>query len=299
MRGSDMLDERIVFFMTVVEEGSFSAAARKLLVTQPAVSQRVSALERAVGTALLDRGGYRPVPTEAGRRLYEGAHAINLACDELVGLLGLAGPSLTIGFTGASQNRELLDFTRQFRRDHPDVRLDFRKDTFDGCRRQLLDGSVDCSFGIENTYRDLESVRCERLFDYEICVVCSLDSPLAGRPFVTPADIRGEDFVVFKPEYGRLFYRDFMDLLHEDGVRPHVVKSVSSFDELVFSVSMGEGIALVSTNVVDSEQVAIVPLRESSVHSTYVCAWRGNASPALVTLLNAARSFFSSDADGQ
>lgn len=48
-----------------------------------------------------------------------------------------------IGFTGASQNRELLEFTRAFRRDHPDVRLDFRKDTFDGCRRQLLDGSVD------------------------------------------------------------------------------------------------------------------------------------------------------------
>lgn len=182
-------------------------------------------------------------------------HAINLACDELVGLLEPAASTLRIGFTGASQNRELLEFTRAFRRDHPDVRLDFRKDTFDGCRRQLLDGSVDCCFGIENTYRDLESVQCERLFDYEICVVCSLDSPLAQRP--------------------------------------HVVKSVSSFDELVFSVSMGEGIALVSTSVVDSEQVTVVPLRESSVHSTYVCAWQGNASPALVALLAAARSYFS------
>ena len=124
-------------------------------------------------------------------------------------------------------------------------------------------------------------------------MVCSLDSPLAQRPYVTPADIRGEGFVIFKPEYGRLFYRDFMDLLRDDGVRPHVVKSVSSFDELVFSVSMGEGIALVSTSVVDSEQVAVVPLRESSVHSTYVCAWQGNASPALVALLAAARSYFS------
>lgn len=292
-----MLDERIVFFMAVVEEGSFSAAARKLLVSQPAVSQRVSALEAAVGAPLFDRSGYRPVPTETGRLLYEGTHAINLACDELVGLLGAAGQTLRIGFTGASQNRELLEFTRAFRRDHPDVRLDFRKDTFDGCRRRLLDGSVDCCFGIENTYRDLESVRCARLFEYEICVACSLDSPLAQRPYVTPADIRGEDFVIFRPEYGRLFYRDFMDLLREDGVRPHVVKSVSSFDELVFSVSMGEGIALVSTSVVDSEQVAIVPLRESSVHSTYVCAWLGDASPALVTLLDAARSYFSPGAD--
>lgn len=102
-------------------------------------------------------------------------------------------------------------------------------------------------------------------------MVCSFDSPLAEKPYLTPADIRSEDFVIFKPEYGRLFYRDFMDPLREDGVRPRVAKSVSSFDELVFSVSMGEGIALVSTSVVNSEQVAIVPLRESGVHSTYVC----------------------------
>ena len=124
-------------------------------------------------------------------------------------------------------------------------------------------------------------------------MVCSLDSPLVQRSYVTPADIRGEDFVIFKPEYGRHFYRDFMDLLRGDGVRPRVAKSVSSFDELVFSVSMGEGIALVSTSVVNSEQVAIVPLRESGVHSTYVCAWQGNASPALVALPAAARSYFS------
>jgi len=179
-------------------------------------------------------------------------HAINLACDELVGLLEPAASTLRIGFTGASQNRELLEFTRAFRRDHPDVRLDFRKDTFDGCRRQLLDGSVDCCFGIENTYRDLESVQRERLFDYEICVVCSLDSPLAQRPYVTPADIRGEGFVIFKPEYGRLFYRDFMDLLRDDCAVAAAHAAMSDWTDRVIDVNgpelltIGEYLAIAS-----------------------------------------------------
>ena len=52
--------------MTAVEEGSFSAAARKLYLSQSALPQQISIMENELGVKLFDRKGYRPALTEAG-----------------------------------------------------------------------------------------------------------------------------------------------------------------------------------------------------------------------------------------
>src|SRR6266576_555888 len=61
---------QLAAFCAVVERRSFSQAAERLGVTQPAVSLQVRALEKRLGTQLLDRSGRRVEPTEAGLRLY-------------------------------------------------------------------------------------------------------------------------------------------------------------------------------------------------------------------------------------
>jgi len=70
-------------FVAVVERRSFSQAAERLWVTQPAVSLQIQALEKRLGTKLLDRSGRRVEPTEAGLRLYRGAQRM-LALEEQV-----------------------------------------------------------------------------------------------------------------------------------------------------------------------------------------------------------------------
>src|SRR5262245_3368770 len=70
-------------FVAVVERRSFSQAAERLGVTQPAVSLQIQALEKRLGTKLLDRSGRRVEPTEAGLRLYRGAQRL-LALEEQV-----------------------------------------------------------------------------------------------------------------------------------------------------------------------------------------------------------------------
>src|SRR5690349_9465518 len=63
-------------FCAVVELKSFSQAAERLGVTQPAVSLQIRALEKRLGSQLVDRSGRRVEPTEAGRRLYRGAQRL-------------------------------------------------------------------------------------------------------------------------------------------------------------------------------------------------------------------------------
>src|SRR5437773_12172045 len=67
---------RLLTFRAVAHQRSFSAAARELSLTQPAVSQQVAALEREVGAKLLQRGPGGVTPTHAGAVLLEHADAV-------------------------------------------------------------------------------------------------------------------------------------------------------------------------------------------------------------------------------
>jgi DNA-binding transcriptional LysR family regulator len=66
-------------FVKVVETGSFSAAAEKLRLTQPAVSLQIRQLEKRMGTALLERVGRKTRPTAAGSELLRHAGLIDAA----------------------------------------------------------------------------------------------------------------------------------------------------------------------------------------------------------------------------
>src|SRR5216684_1450656 len=67
---------QLAAFCAVVERKSFSQAAARLGVTQPAVSLQVRSLEKRFGRQLLDRSGRRVEPTEAGLRLYRSAQRL-------------------------------------------------------------------------------------------------------------------------------------------------------------------------------------------------------------------------------
>src|SRR2546423_8528257 len=82
---------QLAAFCAVVERRSFSQAAERLGVTQPAVSLQVRALEKRLGTQLLDRSGRRVEPTEAGLRLYPGAPRLLALQEQVVAEGGLEG----------------------------------------------------------------------------------------------------------------------------------------------------------------------------------------------------------------
>ena len=68
--------KQLAAFCAVVERKSFSQAAERLGVTQPAVSLQIRALEKRLGVQLLDRSGRRVEPTEAGQRLYPAPRSV-------------------------------------------------------------------------------------------------------------------------------------------------------------------------------------------------------------------------------
>src|SRR5579862_5195529 len=86
-----MDSRQLAAFCAVVERRSFSQAAERLGVTQPAVSLQIRALEKRLGTQLFDRSGRRVEPTEAGMRLYRGAQRLLALEDQVVAEVADAG----------------------------------------------------------------------------------------------------------------------------------------------------------------------------------------------------------------
>ena len=115
-------------FLLVAETSSFSLAAEKLHITQPAVSKRVAALELQLGAALFDRIGRRTSLTEPGRALLPHAQHITRALLEatqvIKDLSGVVSGELSIATSHHIGLHRLPDTLRRFSTHYPRVEID-------------------------------------------------------------------------------------------------------------------------------------------------------------------------------
>src|SRR5881296_2649772 len=107
---------QLAAFCAVVERKSFSQAAERLGVTQPAVSLQVRSLEKRLGRRLLDRSGRRVEPTEAGVALYRGAQ-------RLLALEGELGGTLEVGASTGPGSTVVPVLLGEFQRQNPSVAI--------------------------------------------------------------------------------------------------------------------------------------------------------------------------------
>lgn len=270
-----MLDKRIQYFMMVAKEGSFSAAARTLLMAQPSLSQQVSALEEELGVVLFDRQGYRPVLTEAGREFYKDCLRIKEECDQAKRrVLELTHENIRIGFTASSENKELLSLIQKFRKKYPSVTVSFSKTTFEGCVQGLLEKELDVGFGIDSDFKGLEELQYDVLFPFELCVICAHNHPLAERKEIDIHELKDEPFILLSKKFGSKYYKEMMQSFKKDGFSPKIKREVDLLDELLFQVSIEDGIAIVSKNVVRETEVRAIRLVNSHHSSNYAIAYR-------------------------
>src|SRR5437773_4757430 len=119
---------QLAAFCAVIDRKSFSQAAERLGVTQPAVSLQIRSLEQRLGMQLLDRSGRRVEPTEAGLRLYASAQKLLALEEQLVAdVTGEDEHTLTgtldLGASTGPGGTVVPLLLCEFRERHPDVRV--------------------------------------------------------------------------------------------------------------------------------------------------------------------------------
>lgn len=127
------------YFETIVEEGTISAAARKLHISQPPLSAQMHLLEDELQVTLFNRGARQIRLTDAGKVLHKYAREIleleDVAEEELQNLRTGRKGSVRIGLISSYNVQEFFDGIRAFRKIHPNVRFK----VFEGTTYELQD----------------------------------------------------------------------------------------------------------------------------------------------------------------
>ncbi len=246
---------QLAAFCTVVERRSFSEAAARLGVTQPAVSQQVRSLEQRLGAQLLDRSGRRVEPTEAGRRLYRGAQKLLAFEEQLLEDVGEPdGPlrgTLEIGASTGPAAIVLPLLLCEFQRSNPELRVELS--VFDTQSIVDLVAERRLELGIVGAARRHRSVTFEPFFRDEVILACPPGHAFAGRAVALAELARGPLILM---QHGAGVRQMVEDELRRSGrkVRDLDASLELGLQESVRSaVQAGYGVAFISRRAVESE----------------------------------------------
>ncbi len=195
---------QLATFCAVVERESFSQAAERLGVTQPAVSLQVRALEERLGVKLLDRAGRRVEPTEAGRRLYRYAQRLLQVEERLLeDVAGADGGFLTgtlaIGASTGPGAHLVPLLLCEFQLEHPELRVSLSVWDTQAVIERVADRDVE--LGVVGAARRHRSLVFEPLARDEIVLAVPPGHPAAGGE-VAVDDLRAETLLVMQEGAG-------------------------------------------------------------------------------------------------
>jgi DNA-binding transcriptional LysR family regulator len=203
---------RLLTFREVARLGSFSRAGDALALTQPAVSQQISALERQLGVKLLERGPGGPTPTEAGALLLAHADAVadRLAqADMQVAELTAADrETLRIGAFPSALASVIPAAIARLRELRPEVQVEATEASGEELGAAVAAGTLHaamCFQDAEAPPRRPEGTERHELGGERMLAVMALDHPLAGRERIHLRELAGETWTA--PSRDHLIYR--------------------------------------------------------------------------------------------
>jgi DNA-binding transcriptional LysR family regulator len=191
-------------FCEVVDRKSFSLAAEKLGVTQPAVSLQVRALEKRLGTQLLDRSGRRVEPTESGLKLYRSAQRLLALEEEIVSELaeeatGELDGTFEIGASTGPGGVVLAQILCQFADVHPALHIALSVFDTQTVVERVAERTL--QLGVVGAAPRHRGVEYEPFFKDTVVLACPPGHPFAGRT-VTLDDVRDEQLIMMQEGAG-------------------------------------------------------------------------------------------------
>lgn len=254
-------------FCAIAKLGTLSRAADALFLSQPSVSLQLSALEKELGARLIERRRRRVALTREGQALYELALPLVDGLDSLDQQFhalsqGFAGRALNIA-AGASTIQYLLPtLVREFREQHPEIKLELHNVTGKDGLALLRSDQVD--FAIGSMLDVPNDLSYEPVHSYDPLLILPPDHPLASKP-----EIRLEDLspygLILPPQ--RLTTYRLVDLIFQQRKVPYrVAIEVGGWEVIKEYVAMGLGISIVTGICIGEADRARLAVRNMSAY---------------------------------
>lgn len=260
---------QIRHFVAVVETGSFTKAAEREAVSQPAISASIAKLEAELAVKLLDRRRSAVVPTAAGMHLHEvGKTMLALSISVKVALKAFTTPKqLRIGILQSLSSKRVSKLLGSFRSAEPDVEIEVLDGSFDRLATFLAEGRLDTVLTIldGNNARFASRV----LFEEPYSLAVPEKHRLARQDVVEIHDLQNEAFIV---RTGTDRFQDGANALLARGIKIQVVYQTDQFDRALELVAAGVGLSLVPARF-ETPSVKLVPVSDLTIVRHYGLLW--------------------------
>ena len=239
-------------FLAAAEEKNFSAAAKRLHLSQSAVSQNIQALEKAYGVELFIRRGRSVQLSEEGESILPTAreviNAARLLEDSLQNVHNEVGGDLVIGCSTSAGKYLMPSLLSTFQRKYPAVRPRVKVMGRSSVYERLLNETI--PVGVASKQLDHRDLECVRLFEDRVILIVppnhpwaefgrALPSDLTDQPIITREETSGTCEVVME---GLKTFDTSMDMLN-------VTMELGNAEAIEMAVEHGVGIAFVSEMV--------------------------------------------------
>jgi LysR family hydrogen peroxide-inducible transcriptional activator len=288
------------YFLAIVKEGSFTAAAEACAVSQPSLSSQVAKLEDEAGGPLLERHRTGARLTARGRlflpRATEALRQLEAARKDWADLDGLRRGEVTLGCLPTTGAYVLPPLLRRFRSRYPDLTVKLREESSPRLAEALAAGEIDLAFLDEAGLGP--GLRAHTLFSEPLLVAVPQDHRLAGRGAIAVEALADEPLIVMKSGHG--YRKIVLDFLTARGLSPRIVYESSGIDTVQALVEAGLGVSLVPRMVRKSPGPAYLDLLPPTPTRTLSLAARDGVepSPGAAALETAVRDWFSSGSFG-
>lgn len=236
-------------FLTAAEFGNFSEAARRLHISQPAVSQAISSMEKHFATDLFLRQGRSVRLTEAGqalkpmaRELLSVARRLN---ETMASLHGEVVGEINVGCSTTSGKYLLPGLIARFRGQFPQVRINVLVSSRDSVIRRLLSGQV--TLGVSSKRVDHRDLEYKNFFTDEVILVVPADHPWSNYRLVYPDDLLDEPIILREEGAGTL--EVMLEGLRQYDISPdmlNVAMVLGNAEAIEMAVEESLGIAFIS-----------------------------------------------------
>ena len=286
-------------FISVAQQGSLSAAARSLGVSQPTVSSQIATLERQSQIELFHRQGYRMTLTSAGHKLMALAQKLLALESETEFFLRDSGQlnqgELKIGAVGPFH---VIEMVASYRARHPQLQLSIRMGNSQQVLQDLENYTTDVSV-LAGLY-DRPELLAREYARHAIILFAHVDHPLARREQIEIHELRGQPLLL--REQGSTTRSALEKALREAGIEPRTSLEIGSREAIREAVARGLGVGTVS----EAEFIAdprFKPVRiagDPARTTTYVYCMKERSESLLVrSFLNAIENSESAQTAGQ
>jgi LysR family transcriptional regulator, regulator for metE and metH len=258
--------------IAVAEEGSVTAASKRLHVTQSALSHQLRDAEEKIGAPLFLRLSKRMVPTPAGERLLQSARSVLGELERTQREIGNGGGDsglIRLSTECYTCYHWLPALLKEFRKKYPKVEISILAEATHDPLLALREGRLDV--GVVSGDVTDNAMRVDDLFHDDLLLVMAPDHKLANKKSVRPQELAGENVIIYPPRNESTFLNK---VIFPAGVRPGAVLEVTLTEAILELASAGMGIGFIArwaaAPYVKNHRIAARPLANGG----YRRSWR-------------------------